>query len=100
MLFTRKFVSLQLIFYNKKTLNYESESKNRCNLFLTITDYLAYKALVKLSLIHICYLITHKDSKIVKDIFAGLRPAIIGLIAAAAVLLMNKEDVYKRQHYG
>ncbi len=38
------------------------------------------------------YLITHKDSKIVKDIFAGLRPAIIGLIAAAAVLLMNQEN--------
>ena len=38
------------------------------------------------------YLLTHKDSKIVKDIFAGLRPAIIGLIAAAAVLLMNKEN--------
>ena len=32
------------------------------------------------------YLMNHKDSKIVKDIFAGLRPAIIGLIAAAAVL--------------
>ena len=29
---------------------------------------------------------------IMKDIFAGLRPAIIGLIAAAAVLLMNKEN--------
>ena len=38
------------------------------------------------------YLITHKDSKIVKDIFTGLRPAIIGLIAAAAMLLMNKEN--------
>ena len=38
------------------------------------------------------YLLTHKDSKIVKDVFAGLRPAIIGLIAAAAVLLMNKEN--------
>ncbi len=38
------------------------------------------------------YLINHKDSKIVKDVFAGLRPAIIGLIAAAAVLLMNKEN--------
>ena len=38
------------------------------------------------------YLITHKDSKMVKDIFAGLRPAIIGLIAAAALLLMNKEN--------
>lgn len=38
------------------------------------------------------YLVTHKDSKLVKDIFSGLRPAIIGLIAAAAVLLMNKEN--------
>ncbi len=38
------------------------------------------------------YLLTHKDSKLVKSIFAGLRPAIIGLIAAAAVLLMNKEN--------
>ena len=38
------------------------------------------------------YLITHKDSKLVKDIFAGLRPAIIGLIAAAALLLMNKDN--------
>lgn len=38
------------------------------------------------------YLIHHKDSKIVKDIFSGLRPAIIGLVAAAAVLLMNKEN--------
>lgn len=38
------------------------------------------------------YLITHKNSKIVQDIFSGLRPAIIGLIAAAAVLLMNKEN--------
>lgn len=38
------------------------------------------------------YLLTHRDSKIVKDVFAGLRPAIIGLIAAAAVLLMNKEN--------
>ena len=38
------------------------------------------------------YLINHKGSKIVKDIFAGLRPTIVGLIAAAAVLLMNKEN--------
>ena len=38
------------------------------------------------------YLITHKDSKIVNDVFSGLRPAIVGLIAAAAVLLMNKEN--------
>lgn len=38
------------------------------------------------------YLLTHKDSKMVKDIFAALRPAIIGLIGAAAVLLMNREN--------
>lgn len=38
------------------------------------------------------YLLTHKDSKIVKDVFAALRPTIIGLIAAAALLLMNKEN--------
>ena len=38
------------------------------------------------------YLITHKNSKDVQNIFSGLRPAIIGLIAAAAVLLMNKEN--------
>ena len=38
------------------------------------------------------YLLTHRDSKIVKDVFAGLRPAIIGLIAAAALLLMTKDN--------
>lgn len=38
------------------------------------------------------YLVNHKNSKTVQDIFRGLRPAIIGLIAAAAVLLMNKEN--------
>ena len=38
------------------------------------------------------YLLTHKDSPVVKSVFSGLRPAIIGLIAAAAVLLMNKEN--------
>ena len=38
------------------------------------------------------YLITHKDSKIVKDVFAALCPAIIGLIGAAALLLMNRDN--------
>ena len=38
------------------------------------------------------YLLNHKDSPIVKDIFAALRPAIIGLIAAAAIMLMNKDN--------
>lgn len=38
------------------------------------------------------YLLTHKDSKVVGDVFSGLRPAIIGLIGAAAVLLVSKEN--------
>lgn len=38
------------------------------------------------------YLITHKNSPIVKNIFAALRPTIVGLIAAAALLLINKEN--------
>lgn len=31
----------------------------------------------------------HKDSTVVKGIFAGLRPVTVGLIASAALLLMN-----------
>lgn len=38
------------------------------------------------------YLLTHKDSKVVGDVFSGLRPAIIGLIGGAAVLLVSKEN--------
>lgn len=38
------------------------------------------------------YLLTHKDSKDVKSIFEMLRPTIIGLIASAALLLMNKDN--------
>ena len=34
----------------------------------------------------------HKDSNIVKGIFFGLRPIIVGLIASAALLLMNTEN--------
>ncbi len=33
-----------------------------------------------------------KNNKHVEDIFKGLRPTIVGLIAAAALLLMNKEN--------
>lgn len=36
-------------------------------------------------------LVRHKDSPIIKGIFAVLRPTIIGLIAAAALVLMNAE---------
>ncbi|MDE6190094.1 MAG: chromate transporter [Muribaculum sp.] len=34
----------------------------------------------------------HKDSVVIKGIFAGLRPVVIGLIASAALLLMNREN--------
>lgn len=34
----------------------------------------------------------HKDSVLVKSIFAGLRPVVVGLIASAALLLMNGEN--------
>ncbi len=38
------------------------------------------------------YLISHKDSQEVKDVFKTLRPTIIGLIAAAALLLMTPDN--------
>ena len=38
------------------------------------------------------YLIKNKESYVVKSIFGGLRPAIVGLIAAAALVLMTKEN--------
>lgn len=34
----------------------------------------------------------HKDSVVVKGVFAGLRPVVVGLIASAALLLMNGEN--------
>lgn len=37
-------------------------------------------------------LIKYKDKAIIKNIFRFLRPIIIGLIASAALLLMNKEN--------
>ena len=38
------------------------------------------------------YLLAHKDSREVKDVFKALRPTIVGLIAAAALLLMTKDN--------
>ena len=37
-------------------------------------------------------IIKHKDHKVTRSIFAILRPAIIGLLAAAAISLMNVEN--------
>lgn len=34
----------------------------------------------------------HKDSPIIKSVFKGLRPVVVGLIASAALLLMNAEN--------
>lgn len=38
------------------------------------------------------YLIKNKDSKNVKSIFSALRPAIVGLLASAALMLMSAEN--------
>lgn len=35
------------------------------------------------------YIARHHDSPVIRGIFAGLRPVIVGLIASAALLLMN-----------
>ena len=34
----------------------------------------------------------HKDNPILKSVFVGLRPVVVGLIASAALLLMNTEN--------
>lgn len=34
----------------------------------------------------------HKDSGIIKSIFSGLRPVVVGLIASAAIMLMNSDN--------
>ncbi len=38
------------------------------------------------------YIARHKDSVAIKGIFAGLRPVVVGLIASAALLLMNGDN--------
>ena len=38
------------------------------------------------------FILKHKDHPIIKSIFAGLRPVVVGLIGAAALLLMNREN--------
>lgn len=38
------------------------------------------------------YISHHSDSTIIKGAFMGLRPVVVGLIASAALLLMNKEN--------
>lgn len=38
------------------------------------------------------YLLKYKESKAVKDVFTGIRPAVVGLIASAAIILCNSEN--------
>lgn len=38
------------------------------------------------------YIMRHRDSAVIKGIFTGLRPVIIGLIASAALILMNEQN--------
>ncbi len=38
------------------------------------------------------YITRHRDSAVLKGIFAGLRPVVVGLIASAALLLMNGQN--------
>ncbi len=38
------------------------------------------------------YIRRHRESEVIRGIFAGLRPVVIGLIASAALILMNGEN--------
>lgn len=38
------------------------------------------------------YIMRHRNSVVLKGIFSGLRPVVVGLIASAALLLMNKAN--------
>lgn len=38
------------------------------------------------------YITNHKDSVLIQGAFKGLRPVVVGLIASAALLLMNSEN--------
>ena len=38
------------------------------------------------------FITRHRESAVIKGVFAGLRPVVIGLIASAALLLMNEEN--------
>jgi len=38
------------------------------------------------------YISQHKDSAVIRGAFMGLRPVVVGLIASAALLLMNSEN--------
>lgn len=56
-----------------------------CTLAVVIPSYIL--------VVNAAHLISrHKESAVVKGIFAGLRPVVVGLIASAAMLLMNSAN--------
>lgn len=44
------------------------------------------------------FITRHKESAIVKGVFSGLRPVVVGLIASAALLLMNEANFGSTQN--
>jgi len=53
-----------------------------CTLVVVVPSYL-------LTLYTSHFIARHKESAIIKGVFTGLRPVVVGLIASAALLLMN-----------
>ncbi len=53
-----------------------------CTLVVVVPSYL-------LTLYTSHFITRHKESAIIKGVFTGLRPVVVGLIASAALLLMN-----------
>lgn len=62
-----------------------------CTLVVVVPSYIL--TLYMSHLIH-----RHRDSAIVKGIFMGLRPVVVGLIASAALLLMNEANFGSTTH--
>lgn len=56
-----------------------------CTLAVVIPSYL-------LVLYSSHFILRHQESGVIKGIFKGLRPVVVGLIASAAILLMNKAN--------
>lgn len=62
-----------------------------CTLVVVVPSYIL--TLYMSHLIH-----RHRDSAIVKGVFMGLRPVVVGLIASAALLLMNEANFGSDTH--
>lgn len=56
-----------------------------CTLAVVVPSYL-------LVLYSAHFIRRHSESGVIKGIFAGLRPVVVGLIASAAILLMNRPN--------